>query len=121
VYNTEDTEEVLEELKNRLYDLEKENTKMKLTLSDYGISEDEISEVSDSEAICIKQLELLRHRSDGGTSLDEDDAKVFQIFNKQLLSIRGGSLGRAKKTPPGRQLSEEELFEKAKLLQLGKD
>jgi hypothetical protein len=121
MYNTEDEKEILEELKNKLYDIEKENTKLKLTLNDYGISEDEISEISDSEAICIKQLELLRQKSDEGTSLDEDDAKVFQIFNKQLLSIRGGSLGRAKKTAPGAQLSDDELFEKAKLLQLGKD
>lgn len=103
----------LNELKERIYNLEKENTKLKLTLADYGISENEISDISDSEAICIKQLELLRKNSDQSI-LTEDDAKTFKIFNEQLLRLRGGNIGRKKKTPPGAQASEEELLAKAR-------
>ena len=113
-YNlNKESENIIKELRDKISFLEMENTKLRITLDDYGISEDEASEVSDAEAICIKQLSKLRDKSDQGIPFDQEEAKIFEIFNKQLILIRS-SESRSKKQPKGKKLSEAELLKLVK-------
>jgi len=98
----------LNALKDHIKKLELENTKLKLTLQDYGIEESELLDITDEEAICVKQIQNFRELSDKGVPFDQDMAKTFDILHKNLRMARGE--GRGKKTPKGKPKSVSELL-----------
>lgn len=106
----------LKDLKKELIAYKKESIRLKLVLSDYGIGEEELDEVSDSEIICVEQLRVIRDACTEGVPFSKDEADIFKILNKQLMDIRGGSIIRKQRVAEGKDVSSEDLKKQLKLL-----
>lgn len=106
----------LTEAKKELTELRKDSIRLKLVLSDYGIDEQEMEDISDSEIICIEQLKKIRETCDDGVPFSKDDADIFKILNKQLMDIRGGTITRKRKVAEGKDVSDEELQKQLTLI-----
>ena len=78
----------LELLRKRLKEVELQNIKYKTILEDNDLL-DGVSTVSDAEAICIKEIGLLRELSEKGAGLSLEDLKLFDILHKNLLLASG--------------------------------
>ena len=89
----------LSESKEKIRVLEDENMKLKIAMEDYGIVPEDLEEIPDAEVIAIKQLELLRTTSDSGINFTKEEADIFKVLTNALMSIRGGTIKRQKKTP----------------------
>lgn len=100
--------EEIEKLNDIIQKLSIENTKMSIALKDNGLSE-EISQVSDQEAICVEQIRKLRELSTT-TLFSQEDAKVLDIIHTNLLRARNGKL--EKNAGKGaKKLTTQELLE----------
>ena len=94
----------MEELQNQI-------VKYKILVKELGHEED-LSKISDEEAICVRQIEILRQQSDE-YPLDADQIKNFDILHKNLRMIRGKDARFQKKDKLG-QLSDDELIKAIK-------
>lgn len=113
----------LKQLKEEVGILRTENTKLRLTIDDYGIESADIEEIADAEVIAMGQLAKLKEISDM-TTFTKEEADVYKILTKALMDIRGGSIKRQKKSPKGKDMDNEELLEQLgnlRAIQGGKD
>lgn len=76
---------------------------------------DAVPTISDTEALCVKQLAKYREVVDKGIPLSMEDTKIIDLLHKNLLLARGKSVpaedGRKKK-------KKEDTVDVAKLLQI---
>lgn len=77
----------IEKLKKRIAELELELAKARSVLEDNDLG-DEVSSISNEEAICVNEIAKLKLASDNGI-LTFDDVKILDILVKNLLAIRG--------------------------------
>ena len=110
----------LSESKEKIRVLEDENMKLKIAMEDYGIVPEDLEEIPDAEVIAIKQLELLRTTSDSGINFTKEEADIFKVLTNALMSIRGGTIKRQKKTPKGKDADADELLAQYNKLQVMK-
>jgi hypothetical protein len=105
----------ISKLKKRISELEIELTKAQEVLKENDLL-DEVSQVSDTEAICTNEIAKLKVASDNGI-LTLEDVKILDLLVKNLLAIKGKSVpeekGKGKKgvKPVAELLS---IVEKAK-------
>jgi hypothetical protein len=76
---------------------------------------DEVSQVSDTEAICTNEIAKLKVASDNGI-LTLEDVKILDLLVKNLLAIKGKSVPEEKKGKKGIKPVAEllSIVEKAK-------
>jgi hypothetical protein len=88
-----------------------ENTKLNIVLRDNNLA-DELSQVSDTEAICLEQIQRLKQLSTG-KKFTQEDAKILDLLHINLLRTREGKIGKdsGKKT---KKLSNSELLKLVK-------
>jgi hypothetical protein len=77
----------IERLKKKVSELELELTKAQKILKDNELL-DQISQVSDAEAICANEIKKLKIASDNGI-LTLEDVKVLDLLHKNLLLAQG--------------------------------
>lgn len=77
----------IERLKKKVADLELELAKARAVIKDNDL-EDEVTEISDAEAICISEIKKLKVASDNGI-LTLEDIKILDLLHKNLLLARG--------------------------------
>jgi hypothetical protein len=77
----------IERLKKKVAELELELSKARSVLKDNDL-EEEISNVSEAEAICINEIHKLKVASDAGI-LTLEDIKALDLLHKNLLLARG--------------------------------
>lgn len=77
----------IEKLKKKVAELEIELAKARAVIKDNDL-EDEVTEISDAEAICISEIKKLKIASDNGI-LTLEDVKVLDLLHKNLLLARG--------------------------------
>lgn len=77
----------VEKLKKRISELELELAKARSVLEENDLAE-EVSSISNEEAICVNEIAKLKLASDNGI-LTFDDVKILDILVKNLLAIRG--------------------------------
>ena len=77
----------IERLKKKVAELEMELAKARTVIKDNDL-EDQVSEVSDAEAICISEIKKLRIASDNGI-LTLEDIKILDLLHKNLLLAQG--------------------------------
>ena len=77
----------IERLKKRVSELEIELAKAQAVLKENDLIED-ISVVSEEEAICVNEIHKLKLASDSGI-LTLEDVKILDLLVKNLLAIRG--------------------------------
>ena len=94
----------LEAFKKENEELTKEVANLKRTLWEYGITE--VSQMSDEEYICVKEIARLRKLSDS-FELSENEVKMFDLLNKNLRMIRSNI---DKKQVKGKPVSAKELL-----------
>jgi hypothetical protein len=78
----------LELLQKRVKELEIENIKYKTILEDNDLLED-VVHVTDAEAICIREIKILRELSEKGAGLTLEDVKLLDLLHKNLLLAQG--------------------------------
>lgn len=86
VYPELDTIEI-ERLKKKVAELEMELGKARAIIKDNGL-DDEITNISEAEAICISEIHKLKIASDNGI-LTLEDIKILDLLHKNLLLARG--------------------------------
>jgi len=64
-----------------------DNIRLRATLKDNGLTEEDIH-ISDAEAICMQQIERLKEMS-ASRPFSETDAKIFDILHRNLRLARG--------------------------------
>lgn len=74
-------------LKDHISNIEKENTKLKILLKEYGCDESP-SSISDEEAICVQQINRLRKVSET-RDLSLDETRKLDLLQKNLKIARG--------------------------------
>jgi hypothetical protein len=89
----------LERLKKKVAELEMELAKARSVLADNDL-EDEVSVISDEEAICVSEIHKLRVASDNGI-LTLEDVKILDLLVKNLLAIRGKAMPEEKAKKKG--------------------
>lgn len=99
----------IERLSEENFELKKLCAKYRQLLSDYGISESEADQISDAEAVCLTQIEFYKRLTSRDVTLSKDEAQTFEIFCKQLRALQSDP-SKTKKTPPGKQMSDEDLI-----------
>lgn len=77
----------VERLKKKVAELELELTKARAVLKDNDL-EEEVSNISDAEAICVNEIRKLKVASDNGI-LTLEDIKALDLLHKNLLLARG--------------------------------
>lgn len=77
----------IERLKKKVAELELELAKTRAVIKDNDL-EEEVSSISDAEAICISEIKKLRIASDNGI-LTLEDIKILDLLHKNLLLARG--------------------------------
>lgn len=97
-------------LTEQVQHLEDENTKLKIVFSDYSVDLSEADDITDSEALCVTQIELLRKESNLN-QLTLEQSKIFETLNKQLALIRTGSINRTKKKFKVKEATTDELLQ----------
>ncbi len=95
---------MMDDLANRIKELEKENLSYQKTLEEYGITDK--SPITDVEYICIKGIGNLKAIAEAGM-LSKDDSMVLDTLHKNLRMARGQM---EKKEPKGKAKSVEELL-----------
>jgi len=80
-------EKTVRDLTEHVNELTTENIKLRTTLRDNGLTEDDVK-ISDVEAICIQQIEKMKEMS-ASRHFEETDAKIFDILHKNLRMARG--------------------------------
>lgn len=93
-------------LNDELDKLKHENIKLKLLLNEAGIETD-TSAISDSEAICIINIQRLKDISQE-RNLSKDETDIFDKLHKNLKICQGGET-RVKKKDTTKEMSSEEL------------
>lgn len=83
------------ELQKEINDLKLENAKMRDVLEEHEI-QGFVKDISDVEAICILQIELLLETAKTREFL-ADEVKNLESLNKTLKSARGEDFGKRKK------------------------
>lgn len=100
-----------EDLQREIVRLNKEITRYQIVLDDYGIEESELLEITDSEILCLMEIDKLREMSEiVNGALSKEEADAFKIWNQQLMKIRGGAIKRKQKVAQGKDLSDVELL-----------
>lgn len=94
----------LDRLSALVQTLTTENTKLTVLLTDNGLDANP-NKISDTEAICLEQLRMLKNISTQ-KKFSAEDAKVLDLLHSNLIRARGGkvddSIGRkAKKLNDG--------------------
>lgn len=77
----------VERLKKKVAELELELAKARAVLKDNDL-EEEVSNISDAEAICTNEIHKLKVASDNGI-LTLEDIKALDLLHKNLLLARG--------------------------------
>lgn len=77
----------VERLKKKVAELELELAKARSVIKDNDL-EEEASNISDAEAICISEIKKLKIASDNGI-LTLEDIKILDLLHKNLLLARG--------------------------------
>ena len=90
-------------------ELEKENTKLKILLKDYGVDA-HADDVTDEEAICVLQISKLRERA-SSRMLTLDETRQLDLLHKNLKLARGETVRTKKKVT---KLSTTELLDRLK-------
>lgn len=98
----------LERLKKRVAELELELAKARSILEENDLGE-EITNISNEEAICVNEISKLKVASDNGI-LTFDDVKILDILVKNLLAIRGKSVAEPKQSKKKGVKSVSELL-----------
>lgn len=80
----------LDEMAALYESLKTENTKLQVLLKDNGIT-DGVEKISDTEAICIEQLQMLK-RISTSKKFSAEDAKVLDLLHNNLIRARGGKV-----------------------------
>jgi hypothetical protein len=106
--NILDMEEQFKEkmLLDKIEELKSEISKLRIALKEAGV-DDDLSDISDEEIICVQQILKLKERSQGA-ELDTDEIKRFDILHKNLKMIRGNRT--PKKGDKVKGMSNEELL-----------
>ena len=97
----------VERLKKKVADLEIELTKARAVIKDNDL-EDEVTQVSDAEAICISEIKKLKIASDNGI-LTLEDIKILDLLHKNLLLARGKPVEEKKDKKKGKKSVAELL------------
>lgn len=77
----------IERLKKKVAELEMELAKARAVIKDNGL-EEESTNVSEAEAICMSEIHKLKVASDNGI-LTLEDIKILDLLHKNLLLARG--------------------------------
>ena len=102
--------EVINDLQQKLLSLQSLTsrlTKAELLLDKHGLLE-QIDTISNTEAICVEQLQRLKDKS-AVMPLTESDIKVLDILHKNLRIVRGAKDTEDNKNT--KKLSEVELIQ----------
>lgn len=87
--------------------LKHENIKLKLAMSEAGIADEE-NKISNEEAICYEQIEMLKLTS-SERQLTVDEVKILDTLHKNLKLARGEN-SRIKKGSKLDKMSAEDLM-----------
>lgn len=102
-----------EALRKKVSELEKEVLKLKQVIKENDIDVSDVSDVSDEEYICVKQINKLVALSD--ELFDQETTKIFDTLVKDLYIIRG-------KHDPGNKRGKKITKEdRAKLIKIAKE
>ena len=104
------TEDLITDLTKETNDLKLENIKLRRVLEEYEI-EGHVKTVSDTEAICLLQIEMLLEHAKI-REFSKEEVQNLEILHKTLKSSRGEDYGKKKKK--GKKLSNKELLELVK-------
>ncbi|MHA1670940.1 MAG: hypothetical protein ACTSV5_10250 [Promethearchaeota archaeon] len=104
------TNDEIAELTKEINDLKLENIKMVKVLEEYEIDK-YVKEVSDTEAICLLQINMLLDHAKI-REFSKEEVSNLEILHKTLKSVRGQDYG--KKTKKGKKLTKKELLELVK-------
>jgi hypothetical protein len=95
---------ILEELKNRIKELEIENTRLTIALEKSGLTE-YLQDISDEECICVRQISRIKEDSDI-RPLSKEEVQVFDLLNKNLKIIRDSRNKKSETLNTGYSLNE---------------
>lgn len=98
-------------LRKKVQELEQKLNQAQAVLRENDLL-DAKTNISDEEAIAIKQIAQIKELSDKGIPLQLEDIKTFEILVKTLLAIRGKSI------PAEKPKKKEEKPDIAKLLSI---
>ena len=102
----------LERVKRELAEAKSRIEKYEQILQEHDLLE-VVPSVSDSEIICINQIEKYRKACQDGAVLTLEEVKIVEIMIRSLILVRGKSIPEDKKKG-----KKEEKIDVAKLLQI---